>query len=147
MQIVTSEEINQEKYCVFPFRNLLTWNRVTGKADTFILIRKLRMDESIYYCNSFDTLIPVTISIRRSYSTMANGPIWASPTEFVTGESTLQISYPYVSHSDTIVTCTSPGDLKWISMGLRLPEKTTIEEIIVCYQVSNCKSFIAQIRL
>jgi hypothetical protein len=54
---------------------------------------------------------------------MTNNTIWLSPTDFVTGDSTLQISYPYVSHSNTVVTCTTPGDLKWISMDLRLPEK------------------------
>ena len=32
-------------------------------------------------------------------------------------------------------------------MGLALPEKSTVEEIIVCYQVSNPQSFISQIRL
>ena len=73
--------------------------------------------------------------------------IWLSPTGFVTGDPSLRLSYPYVSHSNTIVTCTSPDDLKWISMDLRLPQNVSIGEIIVCYQVSNKKSFISQIRL
>jgi parallel beta-helix repeat protein len=73
--------------------------------------------------------------------------IWLSPTGFVTDDPSLRLSYPYVSHSNTIVTCTSPGDLKWISMDLRLPQNVNIGEIIVCYQVSNEKSFISQIRL
>ena len=79
--------------------------------------------------------------------------LWLSPTEFVTGDPSLRLSYPYISHSYTIVTCTSPGDFKWIFMGLWLPENVAIEEIIVCYHISiqqtqqNQLSFISQIRL
>jgi hypothetical protein len=32
-------------------------------------------------------------------------------------------------------------------MALRLPENVSIEEVIICYQVSNAQSFIAQVRL
>ena len=73
--------------------------------------------------------------------------IWLSPTDFVTGDPTLQISYPSVSHPSTIVTCTSPGDLKWVSMGLPLPQNITIHEVTVCYELSNAGSFISQVRL
>jgi parallel beta-helix repeat protein len=79
--------------------------------------------------------------------------LWLSPTEFVTGDPSLRLSYPYISHSYAIVTCTSPGDFKWIFMGLWLPENVAIEEIIVCYHISiqqtqqNQLSFISQIRL
>lgn len=72
---------------------------------------------------------------------------WLSPTDFVSGDPTLKISYPSVSNPSTVVTCTSPGDLKWISIGLRLPQDIKIEEVIVCYQLSNSQSFISQIRL
>jgi len=44
---------------------------------------------------------------------MGNSTIWLSPTDFVTRDSTLQVSHP-----NTTVTCTSSGDMKWISMGL-----------------------------
>ena len=73
--------------------------------------------------------------------------IWLSPTEYITGDPTLQISYPFVSHPETIVTCTTPGDLKWLSMGLRLPPRVRIEELKICYQVSNPTSYISQVRL
>jgi parallel beta-helix repeat protein len=73
--------------------------------------------------------------------------IWLSPTEYVTGDPSLEISYPFVSHPSTIITCTAPGDFKWVSMGLRLPQNVSIEEIIICYQVSNKQSFISQVRL
>lgn len=77
--------------------------------------------------------------------------IWLSPTDFVSGDPTLHISYPSVSSPNTTITCTTcttPGDFKWVSMGLRLPEENVkIEEIIVCYQISNPQSFISQIRI
>jgi Transposase len=73
--------------------------------------------------------------------------IWLSPTGFVTGDPTLQISYPSVSHPSTVITCTSPGDLKWVSIGLPLPQNITIHEVTVCYELSNAGSFISQVRL
>src|SRR5271166_4284835 len=72
---------------------------------------------------------------------------WFSPTNFVSGDPTLRISYPYVSHPGAVVTCTEPGDLKWVSMGLRLPPDRQIGEVVICYQVSNAGSFISQVRL
>jgi hypothetical protein len=73
--------------------------------------------------------------------------IWLSPTNFVTGDPTLRVSYPFVSHSSTVVTCTATGDLKWVSVGLRLPPDVQIEAVIICYEVSNARSFISQVRL
>jgi hypothetical protein len=73
--------------------------------------------------------------------------IWLSPTNFVTGDPTLRVSYPFVSHPSTIVGCTAPGDFKWVSMGLRLPSDVQIEQVIICYEVSNVLSFISQVRL
>jgi hypothetical protein len=73
--------------------------------------------------------------------------IWLSPTAYVTGEATVKMSYPFASHRSTVVTCATPGDLKWISMGLPLPPNGKIEEIIICYEVSNPQSFISQVRL
>src|SRR3984893_18209334 len=73
--------------------------------------------------------------------------IWLSPTNYVTGDPTLRVSYPFVSHPSTIAACTAPGDYKWVSMGLRLPPNVQIEEVIVCYEVSNARSFISQTRL
>lgn len=76
-----------------------------------------------------------------------------SPTAYVTGDPTLRISYPFVSHPSTVITCTSAGDLKWVSMGLHLPPNVSVEEVTICYQISNLnskippKSFISQVRL
>jgi hypothetical protein len=73
--------------------------------------------------------------------------IWLSSTDFVTGDPTLQIRYPSVNHPSTDITSTEVGDLKWILIGLRLPQDVRIEELTICYQVSNPQSFISQIRL
>jgi hypothetical protein len=73
--------------------------------------------------------------------------IWLSPTAYVTGDPSLRISYPFVSHPSTVVTCISPGDLKWVSMGLPLPPNVQIKEVIICHQLSNSQSFISQVRL
>ena len=73
--------------------------------------------------------------------------IWSSPTEYVTVDPSLRIEYPSVNHPSTIVKSKTRGGSKWISVSLRLPENITIEEVIVCYQVSNPRSFISQIRL
>ncbi len=73
--------------------------------------------------------------------------LWLGPTAYVTGDPSLRISYPFVSHPGAVVTCTAPGDLKWISIGVALPQKAKIEQVIVCYEVSNSQSFISQVRL
>jgi hypothetical protein len=73
--------------------------------------------------------------------------IWLSTTGFVTGDPTLKISYPFVSHPGVVVTCTAPGDLKWVSMGLLVPPNAKIENVIIAYEVSSPQSFISQIRL
>jgi hypothetical protein len=73
--------------------------------------------------------------------------IWISPTEFVSGDPTVQISYPSADHPDTVVTSMEPGDFKWVSMGLPLPPAVALEEINVCYRVSDEQSFISQVRL
>jgi hypothetical protein len=73
--------------------------------------------------------------------------IWLSPTGFISGDPTLQISYPFVSHPGTVITCTAPGDLKWISIGLHLLPDAIIEDIIVSYELSSSQSFISQVRL
>lgn len=70
-----------------------------------------------------------------------------SPTGYVTGDPTLRVSYPSASHPSVVINCTSPGDLKWVSMGLPLPQDVAIEEVTVCYQLSSSQSFISQVRL
>lgn len=71
---------------------------------------------------------------------------WLAPL-FVTGDPSLRINYPSVQHPNTVVTSTSIGDLKWLSLGLALEPNAALEEVIVCYQVSNARSFIKQVRI
>jgi parallel beta-helix repeat protein len=73
--------------------------------------------------------------------------LWLSPTDFVTGDQSLRIAHPSVQHPGTVVTCTSPGDLKWLSLGLPLPPAVRIDGVTVHYRVSNPQSFISQVRL
>src|SRR5438552_2081097 len=72
---------------------------------------------------------------------------WQSPTEFVTGEASLSISYPSVSHPAVEIRATTPGDSKWVSLGLRNSPSGEIGAVHVCYQLANQRSFIAQTRL
>lgn len=78
---------------------------------------------------------------------MVTQSMWLSPTGYVTGDTTLRMSYPFVSHPGTVVTSTATVDLKWISMGLSLPPNATVEGVIICYRVSNPQSFISQVRI
>lgn len=75
--------------------------------------------------------------------------IWLSPTEYVSGDPSLKVSHPFLNHPNTIVTLVNKKDvgLHWISMSLPLPPNVDVQEVIVCYQVSNAQSFISHIRL
>src|SRR5262245_50409010 len=72
---------------------------------------------------------------------------WISPTGYVTGDPSLSIGYPSVSHPGTVVTSNSRGDLKWVYLALNLSPAVRIDEVSVCYQVSNANSFVSQVRL
>jgi hypothetical protein len=72
---------------------------------------------------------------------------WKSANFYVNGDPTLKIQYANVSIPCTKITCSSPGDLKWINMGLDIPPGTIIKGIVICYQLSNSRSFISQVRL
>lgn len=78
---------------------------------------------------------------------MSTKTLWISPTDWVSGDPTLRISYPYAAHLATEITATAPGDLKWVFLALRLPACTEITALRVCYQVSNSRSSISQVRL
>jgi hypothetical protein len=78
---------------------------------------------------------------------MSTDILWLSPTDFVSGDKSLRISYPSVTHPAVFVNAKTPGDLKWIYLGLRVPLYHDIQAIHVCYQLSNRRSFISQVRL
>lgn len=73
--------------------------------------------------------------------------IWYNAINFVSGDPTLKIYQPYVAHPSVKINATSPGDLKWISMTIPTKPGKKIKGIRVCYQLTNSRSFISQIRL
>lgn len=78
---------------------------------------------------------------------MSTKTLWLSPTDWVSGDPALRINYPSAAHPATEITATAPGDLKWVFTSLRLPSAILIKTIQVCYQLSNRRSFISQVRL
>lgn len=78
---------------------------------------------------------------------MPTQTLWLSPIDFVTGDSTLKLSFPSVKHPAVEVKSKKPGDLKWVYMGLRLPPCSAIKAVRICYQLENSRSFISQVRL
>src|SRR6266516_7710745 len=81
---------------------------------------------------------------------MKTSTIWLSPKDFINKDSSvpLLIETPSVSYPSTVVTCKKdPGDMKWATMDLDLPQNVIIREITVCYQLTSENSFISQIRL
>jgi len=77
---------------------------------------------------------------------MATDILWLSPTDFVTGDNSLTLSYPSVTPS-AVVKARTPGDLKWIHMGVSVPLYHEIQAVNVCYQVSNRRGFISEVQL
>jgi hypothetical protein len=77
--------------------------------------------------------------------------IWFAPTNYVTGDPSLLVSYPSVSHPGTIVESQSTGDLKWIAMSLSLKEFGAYRDgvhddtaaVTAAINASNAASFTA----
>ena len=57
--------------------------------------------------------------------------IWVSTDRFISGDPSLQLRYPSVSGPGTVVSCSSPGDYKWVSMGLALPGTIQVHEVVL----------------
>jgi hypothetical protein len=77
---------------------------------------------------------------------MATDILWLSPTDFVTGDSSLTLSYPSVTPT-AVVKARTAGELKWIHMGVNVPLYHEIQAVNVCYRVSNRRSFISEVQL
>ena len=73
--------------------------------------------------------------------------VWLSPTEYVSGESALTLEYPSVAHPSTVAVPNKKGDLLWVYLGLDVPPGATIDEVVVCYQLTDPQCYISQIRL
>jgi hypothetical protein len=49
---------------------------------------------------------------------------------------------------DTVtITCGKVGDLQWVLLPLTVPSNVKIKKVIVCYRVSNERSYLKQVRL
>jgi hypothetical protein len=66
---------------------------------------------------------------------------------FVTGDPTLKLNYPFVSHVGFQINASATGDLKWVSMMLPLNKGEIVNGIRITYRNTNVRSFISQIRL
>lgn len=73
--------------------------------------------------------------------------LFLSSVDFVSGDPTLKLEYPYTSHADTEITATMGGDHKWIYLGIPVRSDESIRAVTVHYQLANAQSFISQIRL
>ena len=90
-----------------------------------------------------------------SYQDIATAGQWMSlgNAGFVSGDSSLRLTMPYVGQPSLSIQTDSPGDLKWISenvpMTLNEQFKATkmIDKVMICYKSPDAGSYISQIRL
>lgn len=66
---------------------------------------------------------------------------------FVTGDPTIELSYPFTFHPGMQVTVTEPGDSKWIYMMLPLQQGSLITDIKIAQHKTGLNSHISLIRL
>lgn len=66
---------------------------------------------------------------------------------FVTGDPTIELSYPFTFHPGMQVTVTEPGDSKWIYMMLPLEMGSLITDIKIAHHRTGLNSYISLIRL
>lgn len=66
---------------------------------------------------------------------------------FVTGDSTIKLSYPFVFHPGLQVTVKEPGDAKWIFMMIPIVQGSLITNIRIAYHLIGINSKVSIIRL
>lgn len=66
---------------------------------------------------------------------------------FVTGDPTIELSYPFTFHPGMQVTVTEPGDSKWIYMMLPLQQGSLITDIKIAHHRTGLNTHISLIRL
>lgn len=66
---------------------------------------------------------------------------------FVTGDPTIELSYPFTFHPGMQITVTEPGDSKWIYMMLPLEMGSLITDIKIAHHRTGLNSYISLIRL
>ena len=72
---------------------------------------------------------------------------WYSPHEWITGEPSLNVSYPQFAHPDTAITSAQQGAGRWVYLSLPLPSGTKVDAVTVCYDLDEPTTFISQTRL
>jgi len=82
--------------------------------------------------------------------------IWQSPTDYVSGNPSLQIAYSRFERPpfgrtrfepSTVVTPGQTGGFTWITIGLHLPQNCRIIAVLICYQLSSPNSYISHLQL
>jgi hypothetical protein len=77
----------------------------------------------------------------------ADYTLWTSAFGFIApAHSALSIERGF-SGNTIRITSSRVGDLQWIDLPLSIPSNVSIQKVIVCYQLSNARSFISQVRL
>ncbi|MBF6597829.1 MAG: hypothetical protein ITF98_06340 [Fermentimonas sp.] len=66
---------------------------------------------------------------------------------FVTGDPTINLGYPYISHPGMQITVTEPGDSKWIYMMLPVVSGSLITDIKISYHRVGIDNRILFVRL
>lgn len=66
---------------------------------------------------------------------------------FVTGDTSIRISYPFLFHPGVQVTVTEPGEAKWIYMMLPVTRGSLITDINIAHHRTGLESRISIIRL
>ena len=65
---------------------------------------------------------------------------------FVTGDSTIRITYSYALHLGVRVSVMSPGDAKWIYILLPVPKGSLIKDVTIVYHCTGFQCSIVSIR-
>jgi hypothetical protein len=89
---------------------------------------------------------------------LSPGKSWASEwlsighTGFVSGDSTLTLTMPFVGQPSLSIQSSAAGDFKWIEANVPVAIGDTfsfpvIDAVAVCYKAPNAGTFISQIRL
>lgn len=66
---------------------------------------------------------------------------------FITGDPTLKLNYPQVTHPGLQITTNAITQFKWIYLMLPLTKGSSITGLAITYNNSNARSFITQTRL
>jgi hypothetical protein len=69
--------------------------------------------------------------------------LWFGPAGYMSGDPSLRIIHPSTAHPGKVISSTTRGANKWVSLDLAVPEDACIEHVVVCYQLTSPRSFIS----